>query len=68
MIRNMITKMLMLWLAGLAFAIFLCLYLSGGELMLYEDIASIRLAELIIYSGILGYTIYECVRYYRRGS
>lgn len=60
-----IAKFLLVWIAILGFMIFLGLYLSGGEIVLCEDNPAIRLIELIVYSGILGFAIYQLSRFIR---
>ena len=58
-----IARFLLVWIAVLGFMIFLSLYLSGGEVILYEPNPAIRLIELIAYSGIFGFAIYQLVRF-----
>ena len=64
-IREAIARFLLVWIAVLGFIIFLSLYLSGGEVILYEANPIIRLVELIAYSGILGFSIYHLAKLIR---
>lgn len=61
-----IARFLLVWIAILGFIIFLSLYLSGGEVILCEGNPAIRLVELILFSGILGFAIYQLVRFIYR--
>ena len=59
MIRDAIARCLLVWIAMLGFIIFLSLYLSGEEVILYEPNPTVRIAELVGYSAILGFAVYH---------
>lgn len=65
-IRETVARFLLVWIATLGFIVFLGLYLSGGKITFYEGNPIIRLIELILYSGILGFSIYHLGRLIRR--
>lgn len=62
----MVIRGLAVWLAGFVFFMFLGLYLQDGVMAIYEGKPAVRLAELIVFSGILGLTIREFVLHYKR--
>lgn len=57
--------LLFVWCSLFVFGIFLGLYLGEGELTVYEHNSTVRLVELILFSGILGLAIYRLVRFIR---
>lgn len=65
-IGETVARFLFVWIAILGFIVFLGLYLSGGRITFYEANPVIRLAELVIYSGILGFSVYQLARFIRR--
>ena len=63
--NGFVVRILLVWMALLGLFLFAGIFLGQGVFTIYEDTAAIRLAEFIIYGCILGWSIYEAIRYWK---